>query len=219
MAAPLLKICGLRDPAQAAAVAAMGVNAIGVIGVAGSPRWVAPERRQPIWQAVAQVAPACFGVLVVVNPSDADLPLLAEGGHRVVQLHGEETPQRCAELRTRLQRPLWKALRIRTAADLEAVRAYEPVVDALLLDAWAADARGGTGRSIPVELLEGFAPALPWWLAGGLGPERLGQVLGRLQPFGLDASSGVETAPGVKDLARVAAMVAALSGSAATPAA
>lgn len=213
---PWLKVCGLRQPEQAAAVAALGVEAIGVIAVPSSARWLEPGSRPPLWAAVAATDPAILRVLVVADPSDADLAMLSpEMGHQVVQLHGAESPERCRELRRQLGPALglWKALRIRSRADLAKARAYAPLVDALLLDAWVPDQLGGTGHRIPVEWLEGFAPASPWWLAGGLTPERVGDTLKALNPgwpSGLDASSGVERAPGDKDLVQVAALVAAV---------
>ena len=109
---------------------------------------------------------------------------------------------------------LWKALRIRAQADLEQAEAYAAVVDALLLDAWVPDQLGGTGHRIPMEWLEAFRPRLPWWLAGGITPERLPkalQALAAAPPVGVDASSGVERAPGDKDLARVEQLVAAVA--------
>lgn len=210
---PLLKVCGLRQPQQAAAVAALGVDALGVIGVRRSPRWLAAEERPALFAAMAQAAPACLGVLVVADPTEAELAELAAGlGHRVVQLHGDESPERCAELRRRLgpDLGLWKALRIRRPEDLELADAYVPHVDALLLDAWVPDQLGGTGHRIPIEWLQAFHPQRPWWLAGGVGPGRVAPILASLRPDGLDASSAVERAPGDKDLERVAALVAAL---------
>ncbi|MCS5692679.1 phosphoribosylanthranilate isomerase [Cyanobium sp. FGCU-6] len=213
---PRLKVCGLRQPDQARAVASLGVDAMGVIGVAGSPRFVAADERASVFAAMAAGSPGCQGVLVVADPSDDDLATLAAGhGHAVVQLHGQESVERCAVLRERLGLPLWKAVRVRSPQDLDAALAYAAVVDALLLDAWVPDQLGGTGHRIPIEWLEDFAPPLPWWLAGGLSPERLPEVLRRLQPQGLDVSSGVEDAPGVKNLGRVRALVAALDRSSA----
>jgi phosphoribosylanthranilate isomerase len=202
----------LRDPAQAAAVAALGVEAIGVIGVPASPRHVVPELRPALFEAVAAARTGCLGVLVVADPVEADLPQLAAGrGHGVVQLHGSESVASCAELRRRLPGLiLWKALRIRQPADLDQAAAYAPVVDGLLLDAWVPDQLGGTGHRIPVDWLAGFQPSLPWWLAGGITPERVESVLSQLHPDGLDASSGVEDAPGLKNLSRVADLVAAV---------
>jgi phosphoribosylanthranilate isomerase len=213
----LLKVCGLRQPAQAAAVAALGADAIGVIAVPQSPRWLEPAQRPTLFEAMRFARPDCLGVVVVADPGDAELAhLTPAAGHQVLQLHGAETPERCLALRAALGPDLilWKALRIRSQADLEQAEVYAPVVDALLLDAWVPDQLGGTGHRIPIEWLQGFQPRLPWWLAGGITPERLPQALQALAaapPAGVDASSGVERAPGDKDLARVEQLVAAVA--------
>jgi phosphoribosylanthranilate isomerase len=149
-------------------------------------------------------------VLVVVDPSEEDLPMLrAANGHQVIQLHGEETPERCRQLRRALgaEVGLWKALRIRSQDDLHLAEAYAGAVDALLLDAWVPGQLGGTGRPVPLDWLAGFASTLPWWLAGGISPETVGGVLEKVHPHGLDASSGVECQPGWKDLERVRMLV------------
>ena len=214
---PWLKVCGLRQPPQAAAVARLGADAIGVIGVPSSPRWLEPAQRAPLFAAVAAASPACLGVLVVADPEDSQLPQLGTGqGHRVLQLHGAETVARCRHLRHVLgpELLLWKALRIRSPEDLAQAEAYAGCVDALLLDAWVPDQLGGTGHRIPIDWLQGFRPALPWWLAGGLSPERVAPALSGLAaapPDGVDVSSGVERAPGDKDLDRVAALLTALA--------
>ena len=214
---PWLKVCGLRQPQQAAAVARLGADAIGVIAVPASPRHLEPEQRPALFAALAEASPDCLGVLVVADPQEADLPhLRANRGHRVVQLHGDESVQRCGQIRQALGRELqlWKALRIRHPEDLQRAEAYVGCVDALLLDAWVPDQLGGTGHRIPIEWLQGFRPALPWWLAGGLSPERVAPSLLALagcRPDGIDVSSGVERAPGDKDLARVADLVTALA--------
>lgn len=220
MSLPELKICGLRCPEQALAIAALGVEAIGVIGVPSSPRYLAAEPRQKLFAALEARFPSCQRVLVVADPRDEELPLL-EGsrGHTVVQLHGMERPERCAELRRRLGVRIWKALRIRSPEDLGSATPYQGVADALLLDAWAADQLGGTGRRLPLDWLDDFAPSLPWWLAGGITPEGLRTVLGRLRPDGLDVSSGVEESPGVKNLSRVEDLIRALRESGEIPAA
>jgi phosphoribosylanthranilate isomerase len=156
----------------------------------------------------------CFGVLVVADPSDDQLEsLAAAGGHAVVQLHGEESVERCRELGQRLGLRLWKALRVRGPEDLAKAAAYAGVVEALLLDAWRPGQLGGTGHRIPTVWLENFRPSTPWWLAGGVGPDTVAEILDRLRPDGLDASSALEDRPGVKNLARVAALVEAVRGS------
>jgi len=201
-----LKICGLTDPDQAAAIAALGVEAIGVVAVPGSPRFLPMERRAPLYAAAHRQDADCLGVLVVADPSDTELATLRVGnGHQVVQLHGSESVERCRQLREALGpgMGLWKALRIRSPEDLDQCGAYAAAVDALLLDAWVPDQLGGTGHQIPLPWLEGLSPHAPWWLAGGIRPERVGAVLRAVTPFGLDASSGVESRPGYKDLDRV----------------
>jgi phosphoribosylanthranilate isomerase len=195
----------MRDPLVEQA------DAIGVIGVPSSPRYLAAERRQELFDAISATAADCRGVLVVADPADGQLEQLAAGrGHQVLQLHGQESPSRCLELRSQLGVEIWKALRIRSSQDLERAQAYGGVVDALLLDAWVPDQLGGTGHRIPIEWLEGWQCPLPWWLAGGIRADRVGAVLAKLSPHGLDASSGVERAPGDKDLALVAQLVAAV---------
>ena len=214
---PLLKICGLTLPQEAAAVAEVGCDAIGVIATPRSPRWLPPAQRPELWKAVATTAPACRRVLVVVDPDEETLAdLETSPGHQVVQLHGDETPERCAELSARLGLPLWKALRVRSADDLGRAAAYAEVVEAVLLDAWVADAHGGTGRRLPLEWLHDFRPPLPWWLAGGLGPGSAAKALKQLNaggstPVGVDVSSGVERSPGRKDLEQVRRLWAELS--------
>lgn len=200
----------------------MGVDAIGVIAVPSSPRFLPAAQRPELFAAMAAGGPSmaagqpdCFGVLVVADPGDDQLEELGPGrGHAVVQLHGNESVDRCRELSQRLGGVrIWKALRVRSPEDLEAAGAYGGVVEALLLDAWQPGQLGGTGHRIPTAWLEGFRPAFPWWLAGGVGPETVAELLDRLQPDGLDASSALEDRPGVKNLARVAALLAAVRGS------
>jgi phosphoribosylanthranilate isomerase len=198
-------------------VAALGADAIGVIAVPSSPRWLEPRERPALFAAMAEAQPGCLGVVVVADPGDADLePLGPAGGHHVLQLHGAESPERCRQLREALppELRLWKALRVRSQEDLQRAADYAAVVDALLLDAWVPDQLGGTGHRIPIEWLAGFRPELPWWLAGGMTPERLPGVLEALAaspPDGVDVSSGVERSPGDKDLARVQQLVAAVA--------
>ena len=212
--APLLKICGLKDAVQAEAVARLGVDAVGVIGVPASPRFVAPDGRPPLFAAVAGARADCLRVLVVADPADSELTALQPtvGGHNVVQLHGSESVQRCLDLRRELPEglQLWKALRIRSAQDLEQAFAYATVVDALLLDAWVSDQLGGTGQRLPLAWLDGFSSPRPWWLAGGITAGAVESIRSSILPSGLDVSSGVEISPGQKDLDRVAALLEAV---------
>ncbi|MEB3334563.1 MAG: phosphoribosylanthranilate isomerase [Cyanobacteriota bacterium] len=213
---PWVKICGLRDPGQAAAIAAMGVDAIGVVAVPGSPRFVPLESRSLVFQAAREARSEVLGVLVTADPADGDVSSLGTGhGHDVVQLHGGESVERCRQLRRQLGAgvALWKALRIRGTDDLRLCQAYGEVVDAVLLDAWVPHQLGGTGHAIPLDWLQDFTPSLPWWLAGGLTPENVGEALKRSRPDGVDLSSGVEERPGWKDLERVEQLVEAVAAS------
>lgn len=207
-----LKICGLRDPRQAAQVAQLGVEAIGVIAVRSSARYVPASDRQALWAAVEAAAPTTERVLVLADPEPDASDLLESGGAKatVFQLHGQETPERCQALRETLQRPIWKALRIRQPKDLELAERYAEVVDALLLDAWVPDQLGGSGARIPVAWLKDFEPNLPWWLAGGVSADGVEGILRELTPHGLDASSSVERAPADKDLSKVRELVDAV---------
>ena len=211
MPEPFLKICGLRQPEQAAAIAGLGVDAIGVIAVPGSPRWLSPAERPALFAAMRAASPHCLGVLVCADPQDNDLAdLEPRHGHAVIQLHGDESPERCQQLRQRFGCAVWKAIRLRQPDDRARLEAYAGAVDAVLLDAWVPDQLGGTGHRIPLEWLQNWQPALPWWLAGGITAERAAAVLLQLSPTGLDASSGVERAPGDKDLGKVKALVNAV---------
>ena len=214
-----LKICGLTDSNQACAIAAMGVQAVGVIGVPETPRFVEATRRREIFQRLAQAHPQLKRVWVVADLDDQEIAsaLAGEGQPTVVQLHGEESPQRCAELRRLHPRiSWWKALRLRGEADLDCLDAYATGVDALLLDAWSPTQLGGTGHRLDPAWLERLGRRicsdLPWWLAGGISAEWVPTVLSQVSPFGLDASSRLELSPGVKDLSRVKELVEAVRG-------
>ena len=214
-----LKICGLTDCDQACEIAAMGVDAIGVIGVPDTPRFVEPNQRRAIFQRLTQEHPALKRVWVVADPSDELLASALSGGGQpsVVQLHGEESPQRCAELRRLYPgTKWWKALRLRGEADLNGIDAYAADVDALLLDAWSPKQLGGTGHRLDPAWLERIETrigrTLPWWLAGGISAEWVPTLVHQVSPFGLDASSRLEHSPGVKDLRRVKALVEAVRG-------
>lgn len=209
MAAMKLKICGLTSPAQAAAVAEMGVDALGVIAASNSARFLPAAKRLELWGAVATANPSVLRVLVLVNPSNDQLDeLRPEAGHQCLQLHGDESVERCAELQNELKLPIWKALRLRSSADLNQIGAYANVVEKILLEPHVPDQYGGTGHSLPLNWLAGFKPPCPWWLAGGMGASNVENALKDLEgigskPYGIDASSSVENSPGNKNIEKV----------------
>ena len=210
---PDLKICGITDPEQAQAIAQMGVQAIGVIGVPATPRFVEPAQRRTLFQMLEEQHPLLHRVWVVANPDDAALEeaLNGAGQPSVVQLHGGESVECCQRLKQRYPRQQWwKALRVREPDDLKQLEHYAPHVDALLLDAWSADQLGGTGHRIPLDWLAETELSVPWWLAGGVSAEWVQELLSRVTPQGLDASSRLEERPGWKNLDKVQALVEAV---------
>jgi phosphoribosylanthranilate isomerase len=213
-----LKICGLTIASQAEAVARLGVDAIGVIAVANTPRFLAAEHRSQLWRAVAAANPQTNRVLVVVNPKDSNLDdLYPEAGHQFLQLHGDETPERCLELQQRLDLPIWKAVRLRAKEDLVKLQAYGDVAEKLLLEPWVPNQLGGSGHTMPLEWLADFQPPCPWWIAGGIGPTNVAEAIASLQnmkltPYGIDTSSAIEISPGIKNMELVKVMHKKLKG-------
>ena len=188
-----------------------------MIGVPDTPRFVAPRQRKAIFQRLTQEHPLLKRVWVVADPSDQQLAsaFMGKGQPSVVQLHGEESPKRCAELRLLYPRiKWWKALRLREEADLNGIDAYADSVDALLLDAWSPNQLGGTGHRLDPAWFERLetriCSGLPWWLAGGISAEWVPTLLQQVSPFGLDASSRLEHSPGLKDLRHVEALIEAV---------
>ncbi len=216
-AATALKICGLTDVSQACSIAAMGVQAIGIIGVQITPRFVEEHSRRAIFDALKRLHSDVDRVWVVADPCDSILShaLHGSGTPSIVQLHGEETPERCIQLKERYPWiQWWKALRLRAEEDLAVLHFYEAQVDALLLDAWNPDQLGGTGHRIDPGWLNNLhkqlRPSTIWWLAGGISAEWVPELLCCIKPHGFDASSRLEVKAGVKDLNKVRALVDAI---------
>ena len=184
-----------------------GADLVGFVFFPPSPRAVTPAQAA----AIARPGPAKVGLCV--DPAEDDIAaVLAALPLDVIQLHGEETPTRCAAIRARFGLPVMKALGIASAADLDALADYAPVVDRFLLDAKAppgAPLPGGNAAPFDWTLTAGRTIPRPWLLAGGLTPENVGQAIAVSGAPGVDVSSGVERARGVKDPARIAAFVAA----------
>lgn len=210
-----IKICGLTRLDQAQAVARLDVSGwqvstLGFICVARSPRYISAAH---IHKIVSELPDGIQTIGVFVNAGvEAIAAVVEQAGLSGVQLHSEESPEFCEQLRQRLpQIELIKAFRIRTTVDLEQVQAYESVVDTFLLDAYHPDAYGGTGQTLDWSSLTRFAPTKPWFLAGGLKPDNIAQALAEVSPAGIDLSSGVERSPGDKDLNKVSALLQALA--------
>jgi phosphoribosylanthranilate isomerase len=203
----LVKICGVSTPEAAAAAVEGGAGMVGLAFFAKSPRYVTPERAIELARAVP-VRKVGFFVDADDAAIDAALPALD-----LLQLHGHETPERVADLRKRTGKPVIKAVPLAVAADVAAARRYEGAADWLLFDAKPAPGAprpGGNGVPFDWTLLAGTTWTVPWLLSGGLTPENVAAAVQATGAEAVDVSSGVESAPGRKDLGRIAAFLDAV---------
>ncbi len=187
-----IKMCGMTRPEDALAAAEAGADAIGMIFWAGSPRAVDVERAREIVSVLPPFVTA-VGVFVDEDGREVDR-IAAEVPLDVVQLHGEESPEYCASRRVRVM----KAFRVRDGKSLEGMDRYAGTVSAFLLDAWDPERPGGTGIAFDWTLARGRG-RVPLVLAGGLTPGNVAEAIRTARPWGVDVSSGIESAPGVKD--------------------
>ena len=197
-----VKICGITSATDGNVAAEAGADLIGLMFYDKSPRNISIATAKEISQAVP---PYLMKVGVFVNP-DEDLVMRAIGecGLSLLQFHGDETPEFC----TQFGLMCMKAFRIRNAESLDGLAKYH--TDAYLLDAYSAEARGGTGEKFNWDLaVEAQKFGKPIFLAGGLTPENVADAVRKVHPFAVDVSSGVESAPGKKDAAKVRAFITA----------
>ncbi len=205
-----VKICGITQPEQGSKIAHLGATALGFICAPSSPRYVSPAQIAAVTAALpidpVTAAPGVDRIGVFVNASVEEIcQTVAIGCLNGVQLHGSEPPEFCQQLRHALPRvEIIKALRVRSAATLEQAAIYTPWVNTLLLDAYDPNLPGGTGKSLNWQSLQQFRPQRPWFLAGGLTPDSILTALAQVTPHGIDLSSGVEHAPGHKNLDAIA---------------
>ena len=200
-----IKICGVRTPETLAACARLGVDFVGLVFYPPSPRALTPEQAAALSETQPG-GPARVGLFV--DPDDATLAAtLAVLRLDILQLHGAETPARCAAIRARFGLPVMKALGIAAPADLDAVAAYAPVVDRFLFDAKPVPGDplpGGNAHPFEWRLLAGQPIPRPWLLAGGLTPSNVAAAIAASHPPrgapGVDVSSGVESRRGEKSV-------------------
>ena len=205
-AATSLKICGVTLAADAERLAEMGVDALGANFWPNSKRYLAPERADFLRALAGRI----LRVGVFVNAgSELPLRLVEEGLIDVVQLHGDETPEDVRPFAA-AGIPVLKALGVRGPDDLARARDFGAA--GILLDAHAPGVYGGTGQTIDWDLARSFIaanPDLPLILAGGITAENAAAAIAAVRPAALDIASGAESSPGVKDFAKVAALLAA----------
>jgi len=201
-----VKICGITKVEQGIAIARLGAQSLGFICVPASPRYVSPETIRLI---VEQLPENVDRIGVFANSTiDNICQVVAESNLTGVQLHGDETAEYCDRLREFLPGiEMIKALRVKTSETLDTAAVYATHVDTLLLDAYHPEQLGGTGKTLDWQMLAEFRPSCPWLLAGGLRPDNVLSAIASLSDnnfSGVDLSSGVEIAPGDKDLTKVA---------------
>ncbi len=200
---PLVKICGITSEEQALQVAKLGANAIGIISVEESPRYISAEIKKNIFTTLERLYPKIARVSVVQNcPIDSIIQnFLGKPSETIIQLHGDEDIDYCKEIRKKIPNlDLWKAFRIKTEKDIDKIKPFEDFVDAILLDSWNKDTYGGSGKKINSNYLKNLQFSKPWWLAGGISIEWIDEILTDLNPDGLDISSSIEISPGLKDI-------------------
>jgi phosphoribosylanthranilate isomerase len=200
-----VKICGITNLEDAQAAVRAGADALGFNFYRRSPRFVEPDAARRI---IEQLPGAVLTVGVFVNEGEPEELARVADRARVaaVQLHGDESPRYCRALKDRF---VIKALRVGTGFVPESAAEYE--VDAILLDAFAGDARrGGTGRIIDWSVARRVREMVPrLFLAGGLSPENVAEAIGVVEPYAVDACSRLECAPGRKDAQRVSEFIIA----------
>lgn len=212
MSAPSIKICGLTDAAALDAAIRAHADYAGLVFYPPSPRNVSPADAAAL-SARAEGRIARVGLFV-----DADDHAITEAvvAARLdaLQLHGSETPERAAQLKARLGLPVWKALPVASAEDVARAAAYASAVDLILFDAKTPKGTlpGGMGLSFDWNLTAQWKGPVPWGLAGGLTPDNVAEAVRITGTPLVDTSSGVESAPGVKDGNLIAAFCAAARG-------
>ncbi|OCR01281.1 N-(5'-phosphoribosyl)anthranilate isomerase [Oscillatoriales cyanobacterium USR001] len=205
-----VKICGITKVEQGQAIAQLGATALGFICVPASPRYIKPEKIRAIVEQLPQTVD-CIGVFANTT-IETICQVAIQSQLTGVQLHGDESSEFCDRIKQLLPGiEIIKALRVKTFETLELASIYANHVDTLLLDAYHPHQLGGTGKTIDWTSLQQFHPTYPWLLAGGLTPDNILDALEKLQPNGIDLSSGVEIAPGDKDLTKVTKLFHILS--------
>jgi len=209
----LIKICGLSTPETVDAAVDAGATHVGLVHYPPSPRHVSLDQAAKLRRRVPTHVKV---VLLLVNeqpkPTTEALQAVMPD---VVQFHGGETPEWLALLKTHSPFEIWKAFGLRDAAGLASSARFKDAAHRILFDAPAHALPGGNGLAIDWSLFNGHQHAMPWGLAGGLNPDNVADAIAQTGAPLVDASSGLESAPGVKDVDKIRAFVQAAKGAAA----
>lgn len=203
----LVKICGLKTQETVDAAVQAGANFLGFVFYPSSPRAISPKEAAGL---IGSLPEHVKTVGLFVDPTDSNIKkTLEETPLDMVQLHGEEPPERLRELRNRFSLPIIKAFPVASKDDLKPIANYTPHCDWLLFDTKTdGDLPGGTGQSFDWSILKDMQFDRPWMLSGGLNEDNVKQALSTLSPRAVDVSSGVESERGVKDTGKIKSFIA-----------
>lgn len=202
---PKVKICGITNSGDAEVAVKAGADALGFIFYDKSPRYIQPNVAR---QIIAQLPPFILPIGVFVNEETEFVrDIVDECGLALAQLHGDESPSYCESL----GRPIMKGIRLRDRGSFLSLAEYKgrAEVRGFVIDAFSESAYGGTGQTVDWALAAEAAKAAPILLAGGLTPENVAEAIQKVQPYGVDVSSGVEASPGKKDPQKIQAFIQA----------
>ncbi|NQU63694.1 MAG: phosphoribosylanthranilate isomerase [SAR324 cluster bacterium] len=197
-----VKICGITLKSEALAIAALNVDALGFILYPKSPRYIAPDKIRSI---VNVLPPFTKTVGVFVNePIEKLSDIMLRSRLDLAQLSGDESPEYCQQLNNNGVNWI-RSFRIRAPADLDQIHLFS--TGYILLDAWSDMAYGGTGRTFDWNIIQQLPSRFETILAGGINIDNVEKAIKDVQPYGLDISSGVEEAPGIKSLEMLMALL------------
>ena len=188
-----VKICGITSLDDATVAVEAGADYIGFMLWEGSKRYIKPSDAMKIVEEVGEYVKT-VGIFVNEKPKMVD-DLVIGIGLDFAQLHGDETVSYISTLRTERI----KAIRVKDESDIAYAATFEHAVDYILLDTYVEGERGGTGKTFNWDLAKGLAKDFPVILSGGLNSENVVEAINRVNPYGVDVSSGVEKSPGIKD--------------------
>jgi phosphoribosylanthranilate isomerase len=205
------KICGLSTPETLDAAVRHGARFVGFVTFPKSPRHISTETMRVLGALVPKTVTR---VGLFVDPDDALLDeKLATGALDLLQLHGSETPERLAAIRRRTGKPVMKAIKVGSPADIEqGIEAYAGVADRLMFEAPEGMLPGGNGKPFDWTFLAGRRVPLPWFLAGGLNADNVAEAVRVTGTLGVDVSSGVESSRGVKSVDLIRAFLERVKG-------
>jgi phosphoribosylanthranilate isomerase len=208
MADPIvIKICGIKTPEMLETVIEAGADMVGFMHFSRSPRHITVEQ---VADLISQARGRIETCVILVNPDNSCVAEVAALVPDWIQLHGPETPHRVEAIRAEAGVEIMKALPIGSAEDVAHIADFLDVADQILVDAKppkGADRPGGLGDTFDWGLLKALDPSIPFMLSGGLTPQTVADAIRTVRPFGVDVSSGVESAPGVKDKRLIEAFI------------